>query len=425
MPVQSLFRRLLPVLLTALLCVSQGAQARDLSLEEAERLAVARNHELRSARRAVESARAEQTIAAVRPNPTVSINTASISRNPGIGPGSLTRKTVDTVLRFDQPIERGGKRALRIGAAADAERAARNDMLDVERRQVAATRGAYYELRQAQDRVALLDDTARLFAGTLAAARARLKAGDLAAADVARIEVDAERAATDARTARAETARAALALGFLIGIENPTPALRAADPWPALAPTPPVDPSDLVDARADVRAAQARVEVAEHQRDLARAQRTRDIVVGAQIERYPGSLPTNSVGFGVAVPLFTGNDFSGDIQKAEVERYAALDALERVRAAATVDLERSRSDLEAALERRRRVEGTLLPAAERAAAAAEFAFRRGASSVLEVLDARRTLRAIQLDSLAVRAEHARALVAYRASRTMAPNEDVK
>ena len=91
-------------------------------------------------------------------------------------------------------------------------------------------------------------------------------------------------------------------------------------------------------------AAKARLEAAERLRDLAKAQRTRDVTIGAQFERFPGNLPTNSVGFGVSVPLFTGNDFSGDIQKAEVDRYSALDALARARAVAANDLRRAASD---------------------------------------------------------------------------------
>ena len=126
-----------------------------------------------------------------------------------------------------------------------------------------------------------------------------------------------------------------------------------------------------------------------------------------------------SVGFGVSVPLFFGNDFSGDIQRAEVDRNAALDQLSRVRAAAATEIARADSDLRAAGERVERYEGSLLEAARRTAEAAEFAFARGATSVLEVLDARRTLRAVQLEALAARAEHARALYAWRASITAA------
>jgi cobalt-zinc-cadmium efflux system outer membrane protein len=166
-----------------------------------------------------------------------------------------------------------------------------------------------------------------------------------------------------------------------------------------------------------VVAARSRVAAAEKLRDLAKSLQTRDVTIGAQYERYPGTIPADSVGFGISVPLFTGNDFSGDIRRAEVDRYAALDALDRVRAVAGNDIRRAASDLAAAAERLERYDSTLLEAAQRTAQAVEFAFQRGATSVLEVLDARRTLRAVRLEALAARTDHAKALAAWRASQT--------
>lgn len=397
-------------------CLPFSASARDLTLADAESQLVSRNRELLAARRAVESAEAVVAIAGARPNATLSLNTASIGSPPGLGPGSLMQKRMDTVLRIDQPFERGDKRELRIDAAQGLQRAARGDSLDVLRQQLATMRAAYFALKEAQGKVVILEETAELFAGTLGAAQARLKAGDLAAADVAKVQVDHERARSDVTAAGAEVARAQLALGFLIGEEAGAAFLSAADPWPAPERADPLAVARAVESRPDVIAAKARVDAADKLRDLARAQRTRDVVFGAQVERYPGSLPTNSVGFGIAIPLFTGNDFSGDIRKAEVDRHAALDALARVRALAENEIRRAASDLNAAAERLARHEGVLLAAARRTAQAAEFAFQRGAISVLEVLDARRTLRAVLLDGIAARADVARALAAWRAGQ---------
>jgi cobalt-zinc-cadmium efflux system outer membrane protein len=404
------------VFLAALLA---AAPARALTLAEAEALLVSNNRELAAARRAVESAEAQQLIAGARPNATFSVNSSSISSNPGIGGGSLDQRRIDTVFRIDQPFERGEKRELRLDAASGLQRAAANDSLDVLRQQLAAVRNAYYDLKLAQERVAVLGDAAKLFANTLAAAQARVKAGDLAPAEIGKVQVDYERAQNDARAAQAEMVRARLGLSYVIGLERAAAELQATDPWPAPQPAAPQAVEEaierLAEIRPDVRSAQARAEAAEKLRDLAKAQRTRDITIGAQYERFPGSLPANSFGVGIAFPLFTGNDFSGDIQKAEVDRYAALDALSRARAVASIEIRRAASELNAAAERVERYEGSLLGAAGRSAQAAEFAFQRGATSVLEVLDARRTLRAVQVESLAARADYARAFSAWRAT----------
>ena len=409
------------LVLTVFCLASAFSQAKDLSLSEAERLLGERSRELIAARRAVESAGAMRDIAAARPNPTLSLNTSSISSNPGIGAGPLNQKRMDTVLRIDQPFERGGKRELRMDAAEGLERAARGDSLDALRMQLVQLHGAYYDLKQAEEKVAILAETAQLFGRTLAAAQSRLKAGDLAAAEVAKVQVDHERAQNDARASQAELARSRISLAYLIGEDRESEGLRASDSWPAKVA---IDPAAMArsiaqsaDARPDVVAAKARLAAAEKLRDLAKSQQTRDITLGAQYERYPGAIPSDSIGFGISLPLFTGYDFSGDIRRAEVDRYAALDALDRARAIAGNDIRRASSDLAAASERLERYDSTLLDAAQRSAQAAEFAFQRGATSVLEVLDARRTLRAVRLEALAARADHAKALAAWRASQT--------
>lgn len=391
-----------------LLCVLAGgpAAARDLTLAEAEALLLRNNRELQAARRAVESADAQRVIAGARPNATFSINSTAI------GSGGKP----DNVIRIDQPFERGGKRELRLDAASGLRRAAQIDSLDVLRQQRALLQGAYFDLKQAQERAQVLAETAQLFSGTLNAAHRRLKAGDLAPADVAKVQVDYERSQNDARAAQADLARAQLALAYLIGAEAEAAELSAVDGWPPAERADPAALEQAIDSRPDVVAARARVEAAEKLRDLARAQRKRDITLGAQYERAESSMPVNSVGFGVAVPLFTGYDFSGDIQKAEVDRYAALDALARTRAVAGNELRRAAADLNAAADRLERFDSSLLGAANRSAEASEFAFQRGAIAVLEVLDARRTLRAVRLEAVGARNDYAKALAAWRAAQ---------
>ena len=398
--------RLALLIASFLSLAAMEALARDLSLAEAESLLLRNNRELRAARRAVESAEAQQMIAGARPNATFSINSSGI--------GSSAKP--DTVFRIDQPFERGNKRDLRLDAAAGLQRAARNDSLDVLRQQFALLRGSYFDLKLAQERAQVLAETAQLFSVTLAAAQRRLKAGDLAPADVAKVQVDHERAQNDARGAQADFARAQIALAYLIGAEREAPELRATDPWPTPERADIAALERAIEERPDVVAARQRVEAAEKLRDLARAQRTRDVTLGAQYERFPGNVPSNSVGIGFAVPLFTGYDFSGDIQKAEVDRYAAMDALARARAVAMNELRRAAGDLNAAAERIERFDGSLLGAANQSAQATEFAFSRGAISVLEVLDARRTLRAVRLEALAARTDYAKALAAWTAAQ---------
>jgi len=284
---------------------------------------------------------------------------------------------------------------------------------------------AYYELALAQEKTLVLADTAGLFGKSLEAAERRLNAGDIARADLARLRVDALRAGNDARAAEADLARSQLALAYIVGLEGDAATLRATDAWPqadAAAPVATAATAELIDRRPDVRAAQARVEALERSRELARRLRTRDVSVGAQFEHWPQSAGNqqgsgNSVGFAVSVPLFVRHAYGGEIRRAEVEYDAARDALARIRAQAAGEFARAASDLHAASDRVRRYQGGLLEEARRSAEAAEYAYRNGALGIMDLLDARRTLRATQIDSAQARADHAKALAAWNASAT--------
>ena len=80
---------------------------------------------------------------------------------------------------------------------------------------------------------------------------------------------------------------------------------------------------------------------------------------------------------------------------------------------AAVELARAEGQARAAHDRRRLVVDQLEPAAEKVAAGAELAYRRGASTALELLDARRSLRAVRLERINADAELAKALVDWR------------
>ena len=359
----------------------------------------------------------------------MSWTTQNINPNRGIGGGDPRAKTVDSIVRVDQLIERGNKAELRTETARRLDGAAAEDVQEITRQQLLALRFAYFDLLAAQEKAASAAETAALFGKTAEAAQLRLKAGDLAAADVSRIRVDVLRAQNDARGFEAELARARVNLAYLIGAESSATSLRAVTPWPKQengSGTVAAASDAQLEARPDVRAARARVAAADKARELAQSLRTRDVSVGLQYEHWPNRADANNQGtgnsFGVAfsVPLFVRHNNEGEIARAQADWYAARDFLDRVLAQARSDVSRASGDLAAARERLTRFEGELVKEAERTANAAEFAFKNGAIGVMDLLDARRTLKAIQIDAANARADHAKALAAYTLSQGIAP-----
>jgi cobalt-zinc-cadmium efflux system outer membrane protein len=393
-----------------------------LTLARAEALFAQHNRELQLARLAVEGAEADKISASARPNPMLSLGPSNITQRvpQGYSTNSFDRRFSSDV-GVSQTFERGGKRELRMGAAEYNFQASRNDSAEVARQQRVALIGAYYDLVLAQERVRIAGENAQLYGKTIDAAQLRLKAGDIAASDVARINVDALRAQNDARAAQSEREKAQTALAYLIGAEQWARQLRAADVWPDPAvplAAPPL--ATVVEGRADVAAALARVQAAEKNRDLARALRTRDVTVGAQyshstLDAYTNGISPNTWGLNVSIPLFLNYNYEGEIRRAEVDLQAARDNLERVKALAVGDIERARADLEAAADRARRGRDTLLKEAGRAAEAAEFAYSKGAIGVMDLLDSRRQLYAARLEAAATQTDYAQALAAWQAA----------
>ena len=401
-------------LLTALLLVPVAVLAQTpqrLSLAEAEALWQEHNRELQLARTAVSGAEADVLTAGQLPNPQVSLNITQISPWSGYGAGPWKDKKMDNVLRLDQLVERGGKRDLRVKGADARLDASRRDLDDTGRQMLLSLQQTYYDLRLAQEKRRLAGESAATYDKGLETGRLRLKAGDISQVELSRLQIDKSRADNDARQTQAELEQAQVALAYLIGREGDAGLLVADDSWPPLGDQQ-LKRGDL-EQRPDVAAARLRMAAAEAARDLAKAQKTRDVTVGVQYEHNMQNEPTNSYGFGVSVPLFIFHEYEGDIARAEADLTAARLIYERTMAQAVGSTDQASSALRSAEERLRRLETGLLADAERVARAAELAYSRGAMNLMDLLDARRTLRQVQIEAATARADYAKALAAWR------------
>jgi cobalt-zinc-cadmium efflux system outer membrane protein len=393
-----------------------------LTLRQAEIFFAARNRELQFGRRLVEGAEADRLSAGQRPNPNLYLNATQIGHTypPGYDASGANRRA-DMTVGLNQLFERGNKRELRMGAADSNVVASRGDLADIQRQQKVVLYAAYYDLVAAQERVRITNETAESFRKTMDAVERRLKAGDISAADVERIRVDALRAQNDARTAQADRAKAQTALAYVIGTDRDAASINAADGWPALqSAATAVDIDRILAGRADVQAAQARIAAAEKNRELARSLRTRDVTAMVQFDRTPWSpdsnlTSANTLGFGVSMPLFTSYYYEGEIRRAEVDLDSARENYERVRAVAVGEIAAREADLSASRERVLRFRDALTTSAQKAADAAEFAYSRGAIGVMDLLDSRRQLYATRLEASASQADYAKSLAAFQAA----------
>ncbi len=406
--------------------IIQAAETDDLgslTLAKASELFNRNNRELLLSKRGVDSAKADTLTAAQRPNPTFSLNSNNFKLSGSNGDGGINDRTLDTIARIEQPIERGNKRALRMAVADNALQASELDLRDSLRQQKRSLHGAYYDLLLAQETERILLENQALFDNMLKAAELRLKAGDIAATDAARIRIDVLRAQNDLRQARADKEKAQVDLGYLMGKEQEAQRIVIGDTWPNTASLLAELNAASLDQRPDIQAAMTRIQMANENRKLAQAQTVRDITIGMQYEHYPSmggggggnNNGRNTIGAGFSIPLFTGYQYQGEIARAEVDYTTAIEAEERIRANATSEIQRARADLDAAIEKVDRYDQNMMQEAEKTAQAAEFAYQHGAMGVTDLLDARRVLRALQLDAATAHADFAKSLANWHAA----------
>lgn len=413
------------------MALAEEPKLEHLSYSAASTLFSNNSRELLLAKRMLESAQAGAVIAAQKPNPVLSIGVSNfnLNRNQGNtnpnGGNGLVDKTLNSSVQINQLLERGNKRELRMAAAEDAIKASNYDLKDTRRQQTLSLAYAYYDLLLAQESEQIQMSNVALYESTLKAAELRLKAGDIANSDVARIRVDALRVKNDLRQAIANHQKAQANIAYLLGKENEASTIVATDQWPtmdaalsAAANIGEVNLANKISQRPDILAAEARTQQAEENRRFANSLKTRDLNLGVQYQHFPGQGPAvgdNTIGAFVSIPLFTNYQYQGEVARSEVEFAAALEAKEQARATAIGEISRSRADLNAAIDKVQRFEQQMLGEAQKASDAAEFAYQHGAIGVTDLLDSRRVLRALQLESAAAHADYAKAYSAWQAA----------
>lgn len=372
------------------------------------------NLDIIDSKRFILANQANLTMSGQTQNPNLTVGVGSINPKLGIGSGAYFDKTIDTSIRYEQLIERGNKRELRIKSAQGQVAAAKEDVLDVERQQSIALLKAMVDLAAVSERVNLLSQVVALYDETLHANAVRAEKGDLPPIDVQRQKIDANRAEIELRQANADKKVAQLTLATLLTWESKAD-LLAVDSS-ILEVTPLESNNFSVTNRADIKAAQLRLEAAKVQVDLAQAQLKSDITAGVQYDHWPTSASNSTgtgdtVSFTVGIPITLNHRYEGEIALANSNYDAAREALTHIEEIAKAEWQRINADVASAETNLQILQKEQLPRAEDVARTVELGYKKGALDLLDLLDARRMLRQTRLDTLAARAGLARAILA--------------
>ncbi len=386
-----------------------------LTLDQALQLMRNRDPTLVMQRAVVDQAQADVLVAGERPNATLAYSTAQINPAGHNGPGPVWDKHFDTIVNLSQPFERGGKRTHRLAQANANANAAHADYADVTRTEQFAVRQAYWELKRNEEKYSNALMLQTIEHRSLEAAKQRFKVGDAPRLDVDRLRVSAAEVDNSVDESLQSLHEAQVSLAVLLDVTSQSEKIATADEWPRAIDAPSYDLDSAIAGRPDIKAASLRVQAAEASLDVAHAQRHRDVTVFSQYEHNPDANGHTLLGIGLSIPIFTGNNFHGEIQRANADIEAARASLAHVQALARADVDRALSDLRSTTQRVRRFDSDIVQRAADTEKAIETAYTRGGFGLTDVLDARRELSTLENDAADARADYAEALAAFYAA----------
>ena len=369
-----------------------GAAA-PLRLDDVLRRAVSEHPLVRAAAARVDAARGGRRSAGAFANPIVAyqVENAPFPGQTGVPGGDRESSLLATI-----PLEPLFQRGPRVERANHEVRAAEADLARV-RREVAleATR-AFHRVALAEIAIDADADVQARLEELEAYNRARVSAGATAESDLIRIQVERDRATTDVVLQRAELARARAELGAWIpGADADAAPLGTGHIGGAPPSVPPL--ADLLatmrTSRPDLVAARARADAARAETAYQNRLTLRQLGATFGTKRVAGE-NTMVAGVSLALPLFDRN--RGDVQRASAERVAAEQEAAWTERRAAAQLGGAYQATGLLLREAARLDGTFLNRAEESRRIALAAYREGAVSLLQVLDASRTFAEARL-----------------------------
>jgi cobalt-zinc-cadmium efflux system outer membrane protein len=379
-----------------------------LSLNQARQLALERNDDFRVAQFQVTAAVALLRAAREYPNPTLSLSTAQVPTDGSkaattLGNGLLDR-SYDSIVALSQllPI---AKRGVQQDAAGAAVRVAQSQREDAQRLLLQSVTQAYIGAVSAREQAEVLERSAAALRREATIAQHRLEAGDLSESDEAQIEIAADQDELAAETQRTVARTAVIALETLLGEPSPDGSTALSDRLSALVPTDPAFADLPPGHRPDVAAAEAAVAQAEAAATLQRRQRIPDVTVTVQYEREPPD-QTNTGGIGLSLPLPVWNRNTGNWEAAKAARSQAEAQLDKVRIQAAADAAQARFAYREAAQRMQRYLAAVVPKSARATRSVAYAYEKGGTSLVNLLEAERNDNSVGLAAVQAQADTA-------------------
>jgi outer membrane protein, heavy metal efflux system len=375
---------------------SVGQNTTLISLDQAIDMALAHNHSIKAMRTLILQNQAQEITANLRPNPTLGADTQFV---PLFSPQDFSGDYLNNNQQFDIGIgylfERGHKRQRRLQAARDQTAVTRAQVADAERTLAFNVGQQFVGVLLAESTLQFALESLKSFQQTVDIGEAQFKAGFISEADYLKIKLQLLQFQTDVSSARLAKVEALVGLRGLLGY-NAVPV--DFDVMGDLAFQPLKGNLEDFQARAmrerpDFRAAELGITAAQSQILLAKANAKVDIN-GTADYSHVSAASTASFFINFELPIFSRNQ--GEIARTG---YVFTQAQEQQQSASDTVL----SDVANAYAAVRSNDEVVqlytsgyLKQAQDSRDISEYAYKRGAASLLDFLDAERSYRSVQL-----------------------------
>ncbi|HET6181040.1 MAG TPA: TolC family protein [Candidatus Sulfotelmatobacter sp.] len=383
-------------LLLTLARTAVGQNTTLITLDQAIDLALAHNHSLKASRTLILQNQDQEITANLRPNPTLGADTQFV---PFFSPQDFSGDNIDTVQQFDVGIsylfERGHKRQRRLQAARDQTAVTRAQIADAERTLAFNVGQQFVSVLLAESTLRFALEDLKGFQQTVDISATQLKAGFIGEGDYLKIKLQLLQFQTDVSSARLAKVQALTGLRELLGYDT-VPA--DFDVVGDLAYQPLQAKLEDLQARAlrerpDFRAAELGITAAQSQYLLAKANAKVDVNGTYDFTHVSGE-NTASIFANFELPIFNRNQ--GEIARTN---HALIQAKEQQQSASDTVLSDVANAFEAVKSNDEVVQlytSGYLKQAQDSREISEYAYKRGAASLLDFLDAERSYRSTQL-----------------------------
>ncbi|MBD3335541.1 MAG: hypothetical protein GF355_08490 [Candidatus Eisenbacteria bacterium] len=346
---------------------------------------------LSAAAAAVETAAGERAAAGQYPNPELGLEYGRAEPHEGDGGAVWGVELGVPILSWGS--YRGGIRA----AAAELD-AARQEAAAQRRTVRRQLKGLFWKLIHAQSRMEALDRSQTNLSQLVSLGRLRVERGEARPLEVTRLEIELARVDIDVATTREDLADKRRRLNLWLGSPWPD-SFRVAAELTELPRIPSAEAELLAAAREhpEVMAASHRIDAADARVQEQRWKRLPDLSVGGF---YEEDLEDHGMGvtLGLSLPVWNWN--SGAIQRAQAAEKRARYQYELTQRRIQTAIEENRTQAAAAAASARSLRDIVLPKARDAAETLERMYQVGEVGVMDLIDARRSLIAVELEMLA-------------------------